>query len=499
MKKIFSTVCCVLLLQTIYGQNLDYSKYDVVFCEPFDYAPNDGVYPSHQFKNQSGYIPTSLSGSTQGHGIRDFWSLSNGTWGAGNEFYSEDNVILQSPGVIRLTETAVSNPYQITHGGNPRDIHYHAGYLRLNPDYLDETRNYGYGIVEARIRFPDQQPPGSEICPIAVWLWGHRDTEIDIFDHSDFGNLFPKIWDNSYNPVQMQFDHVQQPQLPSSLGSSFHTFSAEWTPSTVRYYIDGQLISNIDYEIVRTYPFFYALELAIMPSLPDAPNQFMEIDWVKIWSRSCEGDDLDVNVALGLDDFFKPHPPSGRLFRHQNVTISAPSLLTLIDYVPTVIRAEATTINSTFLADQSSAVYSTVQLHNGPQTHLSNAYFEITPVECVAAEPIDCNDDGSEGEAGGGDGPYDGESKGLAVKKHTSSGCKIYPNPTSGSFTVELPERGKYDIVVTNVVGSVVHRSNISDQQKTTVQLGNELPPGNYILRVTGSGVNHVEKITLTR
>ncbi len=80
-----------------------------------------------------------------------------------------------------------------------------------------------------------------------------------------------------------------------------------------------------------------------------------------------------------------------------------------------------------------------------------------------------------------------------------NSRLSIHPNPTSGSFTIELPEPGKYDIVVTNVVGSVVHRSNISDQQKTTVQLGNELPAGNYILRVTGSGTNHVEKITLTR
>lgn len=76
---------------------------------------------------------------------------------------------------------------------------------------------------------------------------------------------------------------------------------------------------------------------------------------------------------------------------------------------------------------------------------------------------------------------------------------RIYPNPSTGSFNIEIPQKGNYTIRVMNLIGSTVYEGKMTDEQKKAIQLDQNLPPGNYTIHISGDGLRYVEKITLTR
>jgi hypothetical protein len=76
---------------------------------------------------------------------------------------------------------------------------------------------------------------------------------------------------------------------------------------------------------------------------------------------------------------------------------------------------------------------------------------------------------------------------------------KVYPNPTTGSFTVQMPQSGNYTIRVMNLVGSTVYEGEMKGEQKKSIQLDQNLPPGNYTIHIHGDGLRHVEKLVITK
>lgn len=87
-----------------------------------------------------------------------------------------------------------------------------------------------------------------------------------------------------------------------------------------------------------------------------------------------------------------------------------------------------------------------------------------------------------------------------SVKNNTfSDRIRIYPNPTTGAFHIEIPQRGNYTIRVMNMLGSTVYEGNMTDEQKKSIILDNNLPPGNYTLHISDDGLRHVERITLIK
>nr|BAL55934.1 hypothetical protein HGMM_F32H02C07 [uncultured Bacteroidetes bacterium] len=62
---------------------------------------------------------------------------------------------------------------------------------------------------------------------------------------------------------------------------------------------------------------------------------------------------------------------------------------------------------------------------------------------------------------------------------------KVMPNPSSGSFRVEAPAAGQYELYVMDVAGHVVYRGRMEGMQ---AQLQLPLPAGTYQLLIRGEG-----------
>jgi len=71
----------------------------------------------------------------------------------------------------------------------------------------------------------------------------------------------------------------------------------------------------------------------------------------------------------------------------------------------------------------------------------------------------------------------------------------VYPNPTTGSFEVRLPDLGIVDVVVTDVTGKMVDSEHINTNEHNRVNFDlSDQAPGVYFIKVTNS-----KKVTQTK
>ncbi len=78
----------------------------------------------------------------------------------------------------------------------------------------------------------------------------------------------------------------------------------------------------------------------------------------------------------------------------------------------------------------------------------------------------------------------------------TTEGMKVYPNPSTGTFTIEMPD-GARSISITDMMGKTVATRNVSPgAAKQTIDLEN-IPAGNYIIRLTAGDKIYREHIAV--
>jgi hypothetical protein len=76
---------------------------------------------------------------------------------------------------------------------------------------------------------------------------------------------------------------------------------------------------------------------------------------------------------------------------------------------------------------------------------------------------------------------------------------KVYPNPSNGSFTVEIPQTGNAaTITVTDMVGRIIQTKTIEGTiaQQVNFNLSN-IPSGNYILKINSGDLTFRDKIVI--
>jgi trimeric autotransporter adhesin len=77
----------------------------------------------------------------------------------------------------------------------------------------------------------------------------------------------------------------------------------------------------------------------------------------------------------------------------------------------------------------------------------------------------------------------------------SAPGVNIYPNPSAGSFTIDLPNRGNaVTVTVMDIAGRIVHTKTIADRSATVTF--NHLKPGSYLVKLEDG--NTVSTATVT-
>lgn len=180
-----------------------------------------------------------------------------------------------------------------------------------------------YGYFEARIDFN-----GSPSVQQAFWLQsptfgnpigdpGTAGTEIDIVEHRATDAGLADISDKVSSALHWDgygTSHQQDNQLSEDLGlgTGFHTYAVEWTPTGYQYYIDDvprwtvqQAISNRDEYVILSAEVKDNSWSGRVPaegygSLEDTKTK-MIVDYVRVYQVSNPGD-LNDDGYVGLDD-----------------------------------------------------------------------------------------------------------------------------------------------------------------------------------------------------
>jgi hypothetical protein len=146
-----------------------------------------------------------------------------------------------------------------------------------------------YGVFEMRARLP----AGRGIWP-AFWMMpadGRWPPEIDVFEFlgHDPRTLYAGYMTTSARKGHLAGDHVTSPV--SGLTAGLHTYSVDWRPDTIAYYVDDVQIARWPTPKDMHKPMFMIISLAVggkWGGPPDATTKFpatLDIDWVRAYRR----------------------------------------------------------------------------------------------------------------------------------------------------------------------------------------------------------------------
>lgn len=158
-----------------------------------------------------------------------------------------------------------------------------------------------YGVYEIRMK----APPGRGTWP-AFWLnpqdqtWPPEIDVVEIVNNGDGGtrrsfHFLHGVGTKNAAQRVSRLD-AQKTYVPGTdYAAQFHVFSVEWTPDSVRHYVDGVLVTDRDYRWVHNNgqdggPAHVLVNLAVGGKWPGPPNAdslpaSLEIDYIRVWQR----------------------------------------------------------------------------------------------------------------------------------------------------------------------------------------------------------------------
>lgn len=167
--------------------------------------------------------------------------------------------------------------------------------------YTKGIKDWKYGKIEVKAKLPS----GKGTWP-AIWMLGSSIEnvdwplcgEIDIMEHVGYmkDSVFGTIHSASYN--HMKGTQKGKGILINNPYTQFHTYSIEWTPQKIDFFVDGQLYNHIVNEHLTNkewpfdQPFFLILNLAVGGNwggkygIDDSVfPAVMEVDFVRIYQK----------------------------------------------------------------------------------------------------------------------------------------------------------------------------------------------------------------------
>lgn len=158
-----------------------------------------------------------------------------------------------------------------------------------------------YGVYEIRMK----APPGRGTWP-AFWLnpqdqtWPPEIDVVEIVNNGDGGtrrsfHFLHGVGTKNAAVRTSKLDKLKSYVPGTDFAEQFHVFSVEWTPDSVRHYVDGVLVTDRDYRWVHNNgqdagAAHVLVNLAIGGNWPGSPNAAslpasLEIDYIRVWQR----------------------------------------------------------------------------------------------------------------------------------------------------------------------------------------------------------------------
>jgi beta-glucanase (GH16 family) len=230
---------------------------------------------------------------------KKWWDFNPEWYGRKPGFFARENVAVKD-GSLQLT-ARVQKPEEVTVENRVR------GYDRFTTATVKSKKRICYGYFEARCKSMK-----ASVCN-AFWLYdplnppakyreGGFSEEIDIFEL--FGKPTKKEYDRVYcttvhrfyTPYVESIANAKQTPLakkaakqrvPFDFSADFHVYGFLWTPTEMKWYVDGREVFARDNDYYTT-PLYVMFDSEIMkdwvglPDAADLPSTFY-IDYVRIW------------------------------------------------------------------------------------------------------------------------------------------------------------------------------------------------------------------------
>jgi beta-glucanase (GH16 family) len=241
-----------------------------------------------------------------------WWDFNPEWHGRKPGYFSRENVSVQD-GCLRLA-ARVQKPEEVTVENKVR------GYDRFTTSTVKSKKRVLYGYFEARCK-----AMRAGVCN-AFWLYdpldppakyreGSFSEEIDIFEvfgkpaKTEYDRVYCATVHRFYTPYVESIANYKQTPLPKKAAklkvpfdfwADFHVYGFLWTPTDMRWFVDGQEVFARDND-------YYGTALHIMfdceimkdwvglPDPADLPATF-EVDYLRVWRQK----DLPYPMAKGL-------------------------------------------------------------------------------------------------------------------------------------------------------------------------------------------------------
>jgi len=244
--------------------------------------------------------------------LDDFNTFNTNRWNVSNEFihtpsdpqiYLNSNTYLDGNGNLVLRCT---HDYYYCSNCSRHDNYYTSGDLNSN-----QTYQYGYFEMICKL------PKGSGFWP-AFWLWNERDVypcwynEIDIFEMKGANEYITT--NNLHWYYNCPIDHdflptVYKSQSCLDYSLSYHSYSVEWDPDKIVWFLDGVSIRRDPNIYGINNPLYIIANFSISPFSPDTVNattpfpSYMYIDAINVYRLNMDCN-TDVNEIADFDNFY---------------------------------------------------------------------------------------------------------------------------------------------------------------------------------------------------
>ncbi|GAA3235665.1 glycoside hydrolase family 16 protein [Actinocorallia longicatena] len=216
------------------------------------------------------------------------WSSMTGDrggWGVGGlAYYDPANVVQDGSGTLNITASRNTRAQKCWYG----PCQYRSGRIQTAGRF-----SLKYGTFAARIKFPT----GKGVFP-AFWLQSeHADYGTGRYAEIDIAEVFgahPRDVLGAAHQTKKLID--TRKTLDEPLDSGFHTYAVKWTPTAIRWFLDGKPFG----ELKRYKGWSFDQPMQIIMNLqiggdwqgpPNARTRFpavMAVDWVRIYENPTE-------------------------------------------------------------------------------------------------------------------------------------------------------------------------------------------------------------------